>query len=290
MAESIVNPSQPDPASNYDGISGFGFSSDNPSLFQKIFQNYPSLSPVISYFIDRSETNGGITIGGIDISRFSGPLAVESIIPASKENSETFSLKLDSIYVDKSSISLDSASTKSVLIDTGTSLTLLPDSVAKLVHQKLNFLPLGNDFPGFYGIYCPERTVPSRLPVVTITMGKVKLRFTPDIYTFIITDTLKNNSYCVSGFQAHSSDQFIIGNVLLRRYYTVFDIVNKRIGFATCNRNPNVKSTIVSLDLTKSVKGIADPSSVFGETSSESFAQEIYINRFIIIGLLPLLF
>lgn len=265
----------------YQGITGFGFSSNEstPSLLSTIFQNYPALPPVISYFIDKSETKGGITLGGIDVARFSGRLAVQDIIPVSSDNLETLSLPLNSIKIGNSNIALSSLNT--VLIDTGTSLTILPLEVATEINQKLNYIPLGDDFPGLFGTFCPNGTIPDGLPNIIMKLGNVELKFTPDTYTFLISD--QETSYCVSGIQGSKLNYSIIGNVLLRRYYTVFDLYHKRIGFATCNRDPIANSSIISVNLSQIVTGIADPNSVFGETSSESFGHKIHSISYLLI-------
>lgn len=259
----------------YQGIAGFGPTSEkSASLFMSIFQKHPNLAPVISYFIDESQTNGGITVGGIDTARFSGPLAVQEISTSSAGESDGFSLPLDSIKVGENDVTLTAAA-KKVLIDTGTSLTILPMDVAKQINEQLNFIPLKKEFSGLFGKYCPNSIIPDGLPNITITMGRVKLKITPDIYIFFIMD--QNRTYCVSGIQGSTKDFSIIGNVFLRRYYTVFDLEHKRVGFATCNRQSKVKASIVNTNLMQKVVGIADPKSVFGETSSESFGHKAYV-------------
>ena len=267
----------------YQGISGFGpTSTESKSFFSSIFDAHPTLAPVVSYFIDNSQTNGGLILGGIDTARFSGRLAVQEIVTSSKGGFDSFSLPLDSIKVGEYSVPLTSA--RSLLIDTGTSLTVLPLDIATEINERLNLVSLGEDFPGLFGTYCPDGIIPEGMPNITIIMGKVKLKITPDVYSFLITD--RNTTYCISGIQGTTDGYSIIGNVFLRRYYTVFDLHHKRIGFATCNREPKVKSSIIAANLTQEVVGLADPNSVFGETSSESFGHMIYVNIYGIIILI----
>ena len=45
---------------------------------------------------------------------------------------------------------------------------------------------------------------------------------------------------------------------------------NRKIGFATCNRNQKISSIILAADLNTEVLGTADPRTVNGETSSKS--------------------
>ena len=46
--------------------------------------------------------------------------------------------------------------------------------------------------------------------------------------------SVQGETYCVPGFKPVSlaNDMWILGNLFFEAYYTVFDVGNKRIGFA----------------------------------------------------------
>ena len=54
-----------------------------------------------------------------------------------------------------------------------------------------------------------------------------------------------------------SSHIFIIGNVLLRRYYLVFDQNAKQLGFALANRSPKIDSHFSGATASDSPLGLA---------------------------------
>jgi len=77
--------------------------------------------------------------------------------------------------------------------------------------------------------------VPS-LPVVTITLGGMKFPLTPKQY--IMQVSAGGENICISGFigidvPAPLGPIWILGDIFMGPYYTVFDFGNSRVGFAT---------------------------------------------------------
>lgn len=53
------------------------------------------------------------------------------------------------------------------------------------------------------------------------------------LYVFNSQDTGDDGSkVCVSGFSSTNTSLWILGDVFISRYYTVFDLGNNRVGFA----------------------------------------------------------
>jgi hypothetical protein len=174
---------------------------------------------------------------------------------------------MSSLKIGDSDIALPEGIT--AIFDTGSSLGVLSLDMARSINRGLG-IPATSRV-GWYGFPCLDGKIPSKLPDVTMTFGSVKLKFTPEDYLF--RKVKGKVIMCYSGFMGLrrlDNNQFILGNILLRRYYTVFDIKNRKLGFATCNREPSTKPSIVESDLSVEIMGMADPASVNHETSSRS--------------------
>lgn len=251
--------------SDEDGIMGLGFSQMKmePTYWETLVNNKLVTSPVFSFFIDSTETSGAITFGGVDLARYSGPL---TWIPAlgSMRGSFYWGLELNSIGVGSSYVPLQQ-SEKYPIIDTGTSLGIFPPELAKKINNQLGLqrADVGGTKDDYRGFPCPSGKVPSSidLPNLTFSFGAATLTFTPQEYLFIHPDD-KDQLFCVSGIIPGSSNMFIIGNVLLKRYYMVFDQNSKQIGFALANRTPKVDSHFVGASAFDSPMGRADPQSI----------------------------
>jgi hypothetical protein len=236
-------------------------------------------SSAFSYFIDNTNSYGGITYGGIDVARFAGPLAWATVQATASNFFSTvyvyWQVSLIDVRVGTNAISIPS--NMPIVIDTGTSLTLFPLSIAQEINSLMGLRQLNTGSSSgsyLWGTPCPNGNIPSSFTPITLTVGSVKLVVAPSTYVFQQADST-GRIICISGIsgQDTSSKQAILGNVILRQFYTVFDFSAKKIGFAECNRFPNVTSQLVAGSFAKSPNGTADPNSVMNSVSQlKSFA------------------
>jgi hypothetical protein len=240
--------------SDEDGIMGLGISPTNAELtfWDVLVKSGQINSPVFSYYISGSETSGAITFGGIDTNRFAGPLNWVKIIPSSPPQITPaqylyWKLPMDALFVGNNQIQIP-PNRMFPIVDTGTSLGIFPEAIAKAVNDALGLQPLriGDDSVTFRGFSCPSGQIPNtNLPNLVMNFGSTQLSFTPKEYLFVQTDDL-NRLVCISGIIGSKDSTFILGNILLRRYYTVFDQYSKAIGFAVANRSPRISPQFVA--------------------------------------------
>ena len=268
----FISAEQVSGASHFDGIVGLGFrqSSGMKSFFEEAISQKDVIAPIFSYYIDSTDNVGGITFGAIDTMRFAGQLAWQSVVD-SPLPPIYWTLPLSRVNANGKDISLSGSFF--AIVDTGSSLTLAPTDMAEKINLGLGLTLLQ---PGVYGIPCPGKKIPDNLPNLNFTMGNVELFFKARDYLFTFTAG-NGQDYCISGIaglfdnkSAGSSNSIVLGNVFLRRYYTVFDYGNRKVGFATANRSPSVNSAFSISDSKSSPNGKADPSSVNFETGSFS--------------------
>jgi len=112
------------------------------------------------------------------------------------------------------------------IVDSGTSLLAGPkDAVAKIAEKAGATLVMGRE----YTIDCSKIAA---LPDLSLTLGGGKT------FTLKGADyTLKVSSQCLFAFMPITlppqvGPMWILGDVLMRKYYTVFDYGKKQVGFA----------------------------------------------------------
>lgn len=206
----------------FDGILGMGYQSisqDNvvPPFYNLYSQGLVS-SNVFSFYLARQGTskNGGeLILGGIDSSHFTGKI---TYVPVSQQGYWQFTVK--SISVNGVSV----CNSCQAIADTGTSLIAVPDSI------YLNVQSLIGATPNAYGQYFVDCSSKSSLPVMTLKIGTGTFTLTPNDY--IVSVNNNGQVLCMSAFEDIGTDFWILGDVFIGKYYTIFDMGKNRIGFA----------------------------------------------------------
>ncbi|KAJ3188268.1 hypothetical protein HDU85_005418 [Gaertneriomyces sp. JEL0708] len=260
VANSITAPSSPESSnqSALEGIMGMSFAtSSQDTFFNSLIKQNKVSSPVFSYFIDDSDENGGLVFGGVDKSRYSGDFTWVPVLGSGRDGGEPFLYWQSQVYAievpssaSASAVSVSFSSTIAAVFDTGTSLALLPTSTARQLNRALGFVQIQSN-PSIFATECSAGGgIPSGYPPISFLFGDSKnLTVYPEEYIFQQATTIQGVVACVSGFFGQDIPQptsggttpsIILGNVLLRKFYTVFDQGNRQIGFAIANRARNL--------------------------------------------------
>jgi cathepsin D len=161
--------------------------------------------------------NSELVLGGTDSKHYTGEI---SYVPLSDEKYWMF--KMDSFKMGDLS-----TTDVTVIADTGTSLFAGPKDFITKVQTAI-----GGTAVGASGEYTVDCSKIDSLPTVTIVLNGKD-------YTLEGKDYVLNVSgQCLSGFMgidlpAGNPVKFILGDVFLRKYYSIYDAGNKRMGFAT---------------------------------------------------------
>lgn len=207
-----------------DGILGLGRGDSTSNTIAA-----PSLMDVLSsksliksklFGIHLSRTSSGVNDGELDfgapnLGRYDGAL---NYIPTISNTDGFWEIAADDAGVDGKKLGLTS---RSAIIDTGTSFILMPNDDAVALHKLIpGFTQGGETF-----------TVPcSSTQVVQLVLGGVTYNVSAADY---IGHSLGGGA-CASniiGRQTFGPTQWLVGDVFLKNVYTVFDFDSSRLGF-----------------------------------------------------------
>merc|ERR1712028_196821 len=207
----------------FDGILGLGFDSISVSNLTTVLHNMIDQKAVDDsvfgfYLSGTSGSDGEMTLGGIDSNHYTGDLTYVNLTQESY-----WETKLDSLVINGTRMT----SATAVILDTGTSILAGPSADVKALAAQAGATPTPIN-PNEYMIDCKKA---DSLPDITITMsGK---SFTLKGADYIINA----GGECLFGFTgidvpAPMGPLWIMGDVFIRKFYTVFDMDNNRLGFA----------------------------------------------------------
>ncbi|KAH8388501.1 hypothetical protein KR093_008019, partial [Drosophila rubida] len=207
-------------ATSFDGIIGLGFSQiawkDSIPFFQLLCQQNYIKHCLFSVYLRRTtcgSCGGNIIFGAIDAKKYKGVLHYVPLL-----DTGYWQFEMSSVFV--GSKPLDGSG--NAILDTGTSLILVPYRVFDKLHEAIGAKVENNSY-----ILSCER---AELPNVELHIGgKIfSLSSSNYILEFIAFET----KICTSVFIPTSFDFWVLGDIFLTRFYSVYDSENKRIGLA----------------------------------------------------------
>ncbi|EHH15617.1 hypothetical protein EGK_01732 [Macaca mulatta] len=228
FGESVTEPGQTFVDAEFDGILGLGYPSLAVGGVTPVFDNMMAQNlvdlPMFSVYMS-SNPEGGVgselIFGGYDHSHFSGSL---NWVPVTKQG--YWQIALDNIQVGGTVMFCSEGC--QAIVDTGTSLITGPSDKIKQLQNAIGAAPVD----GEYAVECANLNV---MPDVTFTINGVPYTLSPTAYTLL--DFVDGMQFCSSGFQGldihpPAGPLWILGDVFIRQFYSVFDRGNNRVGLA----------------------------------------------------------
>nr|XP_006137281.1 cathepsin E [Pelodiscus sinensis] len=228
FAESVSEPGTTFLDSEFDGILGLAYPSLAVDGVTPVFDNMMAQNlvdlPIFSVYMSRnadSSAGGEILFGGFDPSHFSGTL---NWVPVTKQG--YWQIQLDNIQVG-GTVAFCAEGCQAI-VDTGTSLITGPSKDIKEMQNYIGAVPMD----GEYAVECNNLNV---MPDVTFTINGIPYTLNPQAYT--LTDISDGMTFCTSGFQGLNMQPpagplWILGDVFIGQFYSVFDRGNNRVGLA----------------------------------------------------------
>lgn len=273
----LANQMSPEPFGlfDFDGVLGLGLDAltlnQQFSFFGRMATENPTLQKLFSVFLSRDEESGlsSITFGGHDADRRTSEI---QYAPVARDHLGYWQVQIKSVRIGENVLEDCQDGECHAVLDTGTSLLGVPRQSSRTMHHWLA-RPVPEELLSTDGsagaVDC--RGVPGADLVFELADGLI-VTLAPEDYRrpAPVNVTVSNTSkpYCRSlllplDMKAPLGPKiFIWGEPMLRKYYTIYDWGQKRIGFANANHTTDVREATEGSNSTgNSGGGVGTPAS-----------------------------
>jgi saccharopepsin len=205
----------------FDGILGLGYDTISvnkiiPPFYQMIEQKLLD-EPVFAFYLGSGESDSEAVFGGVDKDHYTGKI---EYIPLRRK--AYWEVDLESIAFGDEVAEMDNTG---VILDTGTSLNVLPSALAELLNKEIG---AEKGYNGQYTVDCKKR---DSLPDITFNLAGSNYSLPASDYILEVSGS------CISTFQGMDIPEpagplAILGDAFLRRYYSVYDLGKNAVGLA----------------------------------------------------------
>jgi hypothetical protein len=210
----------------FDGILGMGFTSISIDNAETVFENavdqHAVDQPIFSFYLGDNGP-GELTFGGYDAAKFEGELQYVKLHEATY-----WEIALDKLVAGEYEKQPSEGEVVTAIVDSGTSLMTGPRAeiakLAKACGATANIM-------GEYTIDCSKL---DEIPDIVLTIGGNEYTIPGK------SAVLQAQGTCLFAFLGMDfpppGPQWILGDVFMRQYYTVFNVMDKTIGFAKAKK------------------------------------------------------
>ncbi|XP_036375709.1 gastricsin-like [Megalops cyprinoides] len=225
LAVSTNEPSQPFLSAQFDGILGLAYPAiadgQATPVMDTMMQENLLPHNIFAFYLSRNEQQGSeLTFGGVDTSRYQGQIYWTPV------TAQTYwQIGIDGFLVNNRPTGWCSQGCQAI-VDTGTSMLTCPQQFLGYVMRGLGAQQ------NQYGEYVVDCNQVNNLPTLSFTISGVNFPLPPSAYI------IQQNQFCMVGItptylpSQNGQPLWILGDVFLRQYYSVYDRTNNRVGFA----------------------------------------------------------
>lgn len=192
---------------------------------------------------DLDANTGSILFGGVDTEQFDGELKT---LPIQAEGSvyAEFLITMTGLYMGNEAIATNQA--LAVLLDSGSSLTYLPDSMVETIYQKVSAQYDSSEGAAYIACSMAKNNTTLRFnfsePIIEVAMNELVLE--------LVTSSGKRPTFqdgteaCLFGVAPAGSGSNVLGDTFLRSAYVVYDLANNEISLAQTTFNSTTHNVI----------------------------------------------
>lgn len=210
---------------------------------------------------DLDANTGSILFGGVNTKKYHGTLETLPIQKAGGVYSE-FVIALTSVFLSNSSGTTNytsSALPAAVLLDSGSSLTYLPDVIVEGIFNDLEVSYDSSSGVGYMPCSSSSQNVNISYtfssPTINVALSELLL----DIGDYYYND---GERACAFGIVPAGESMSVLGDTFLRSAYVVYDLANNEISLANTNFNSTDNNVLEITTGTDSIPGataVANP-------------------------------
>ncbi|XP_077190642.1 pepsin B-like [Paroedura picta] len=218
-------PSSPFYYANFDGILGMAYpamSMGGYTAMQQMLRQGQLSEPIFSFYFSRQPTvqyGGEMILGGVDTQLYSGEI---SWAPVTRE--VYWQIGIEEFAIGSQATGWCSQGCQAI-VDTGTCQLTVPEQYIGSFLQAVG----AEQYNGEYVVNCNDV---QSMPTITFVINGSEFPLPPSAYVS------NNNGYCYVAIEptylpsSNGQPLWILGDVFLKEYYSVFDMANNRVGFA----------------------------------------------------------
>ena len=271
-----------------EGILGVGYELDEAqagSSGKGVYPNVPakmvadnliSSNAYSLWLNDLNANTGNILFGGVDTDQFEGTLAT---LPIQQVNGEYLAFLVALTAISVGSTTIASNQNVAVLLDSGTSLTYLPNDITEYIYEAV-----GAQYDNQEGVaYVPcslasntttiDYTFTS--PTISITMAELVLDIAGSNGQPIYFQN--GEQACVFGIAPAGTSTPVLGDTFLRSAYVVYDLSNNEISLAQTKFNvttTNILEIGTGANAVPSATAVSGAATAVGASGGGSVAEQ----------------
>lgn len=214
---------------DYDGVFGLAPGNDDPrSPFANMIKQNLLAEPLFSVYLKRNYTEqkgGEIIFGGINSNLYTGGITFTDVMDSKRWLIEVDSIRINGISRNETKIICYGGCAAG--IDTGTSFIVGPNAEMAELNKKLGFIQHPNG-----RLILPDCNL-SKMPELIFNIEGRPFPLKPEDYTVQVRSKAEPSALlCYSALMGERVSHWILGDIFLSQYYTIFDWGNQKIGFA----------------------------------------------------------
>ncbi|CAK7226020.1 hypothetical protein SBRCBS47491_006084 [Sporothrix bragantina] len=216
---------------------------------------------------DLDADTGNILFGGVDTARYSGALQTLPVQKQAGVYSE-FLITLTGLQLGTATLASNMA--LAVLLDSGSSLTYLPDSIVQTIYNQVGATYDSSEGAAYVPCSLADKanssiTFQFSSPSITVDVDELVL----DLVTASgKRPTFRNGqTACLFGIAPAGSGTNVLGDTFLRSAYVVYDLDNNQISLAQTVFNTTASSV---LEISSGTSGVPDATLVANSVAATS--------------------